>query len=77
MSVSAGVRVAQNPSMFLHLYQFIVLLVQHPAWCFLFEAPGFSLHTASALFSQLSLMDLSGPGGFIELGKIYGFQPCF
>lgn len=22
-------------------------------------------------------MDLSGPGGFIELGKIYGFQPCF
>lgn len=54
-----------------------ILLVQHPVWCFLFEAPGFSLHTVSALFSELSLMDLSGPGGFIELGKIYGFQPCF
>lgn len=52
-------------------------LVQHPAWCFLFEALGFSLHMASALFSDLSLIDLSGPGGFIELGKIYGFQSCF
>lgn len=52
-------------------------LVQHPAWCFLFEAPDFSLHTGSAPFSDLSLIDLSGPGGFIELGKIYGFQSCF
>lgn len=56
---------------------FKILLAQHPAWWFLFEAPGFSLHTASVLFAELSLMNLSGSGGFIELGKIYGFQPWF
>ena len=49
--------------------------MRHPAWCFLFEAPGISLHTAGAPFAELPPMNLSGPGGFIELGKIYRFQP--
>lgn len=75
--------VLQLCKILLRFYTFItsvcfkILLAQHPAWWFLFEALGFSLHTASVLFAELSLMNLSGSGGFIELGKIYGFQPWF
>lgn len=68
--------IVQNPSAFLHVYQLGVRVFPcNPQLGVSYSRLLFSLLTGSALSAELRLMNLSGQGGFIELGKIYGFQP--
>lgn len=68
--------IVQNPSAFLHMYQLSVRVFPcNPQLGVSYSRLLFSLLTGSALSAELWLMNLSGQGGFIELGKIYGLQP--